>query len=51
MLDSYYAMKEHLLRDIKMKEFIKDVRSSVLDSDTEAYCHVDWAENYNLKVF
>ena len=50
MIDEYYAMKQHLVRDLQVKKFLKQVKEGVLDSDTEALVHVDWAENHKLKV-
>ena len=50
MIDEYYAMKDHLVRDLQVKKFLKEVKEGVLDNETEALVHVDWAENHKLKV-
>ena len=50
MGDSYIVLKEHLLRDMEIKRYMKLLRTRVLNTTDEAVIHVDWAENYALQT-
>ena len=50
MRQDYVSLKEHVLRDITIKWYLKEFSTCVKTSETEAVVHCDWAENYTLKT-
>ena len=50
MKSLYESLKLHLERNFIMKKTIKERRETVLKSSDQAYIHMDWAENLEIKI-
>lgn len=50
MEELYENLKNHLNRNCEIKKTIKERRESVMASDDQAFIHMDWAENLEIKT-
>ena len=46
----YEDLKKHLERNFVMKTTLKQRKEYVMNSDDQAYIHMDWAENLEIKI-
>lgn len=50
MEELYENLKNHLNRNYEIKKTLKERRESVMASDDQAFIHMDWAENLEIKT-
>ena len=50
MVSDFHDLCAHLARNKELKRLIRERRDEVLQTPGHAMCHVDWAEDYKVKV-